>query len=74
MALKKGTQIVNRGPKDAGNGAEVFRFVREGNKKNYDLAIGQVVTVGEEISAEEGNQLLKSTTWEFEEVKNGGND
>jgi hypothetical protein len=74
MALKKGTRIVNRGPIDENNGAEVFRFVRAGNKKDYDLAIGQVVTVGEEINAEEGEQLLNSTTWKFEDVSKEGND
>jgi len=72
MALKKGTQIHNEGPKAENNQAEVFRFIREGNKKDLDIAKGQVLTVGEDITAEEGQKLLDATTWSFKEVKDNG--
>jgi hypothetical protein len=74
MALKKGTRIINNGPKDENNGAGVFRFIRKGNRKDIDLSVNQVVTVGEEIDAEEGNALLNSTTWEFEKLEEKGSD
>ncbi|MGG1571596.1 hypothetical protein [Fictibacillus sp. NRS-1165] len=68
MALKKGTVLYNEGPKESSNGSQIFRLMREGNKENLDIAIGQQLTVGEEITAEEGQYLLNSSTWAFKEV------
>lgn len=71
-ATKSGTQLINNGPVDENNGAEVFRFIRSGNRKPIDLVKGQVLTVGDDIDKEEADQLRNSTTWNFDEVKDNG--
>jgi hypothetical protein len=72
QAKSSGTQIINNGPVDENNGAEVFRFIRSGNRKPIDIVKGQILTVGEDLEQDEVDQLRRSTTWNFDEVKDNG--
>lgn len=67
MALQEGTKLINKGPYNKENGAEVLRLIRD-DQEDLDLGIGAVVTVGDEITPEEGYRLIQSSTWRFEEV------
>lgn len=67
MALQEGTKLINKGPYNKENGAEVLRLVRE-DQEDLDLGIGAVVTVGDDITEDEGYRLIQSSTWRFEEV------
>lgn len=69
MTLAKNKKIICNGPVDETNGAFIFRLPREGNKEDLDIYEGQVLTVGEEITQKEADQLLSASTWNFSEVK-----
>ncbi|USK72680.1 hypothetical protein [Peribacillus asahii] len=70
MAEKKVTKLLVVGPKDKGNFAKVLRFHLSSKKNPLELARGQMLTVGKEITETEAKQLLNNSTWEIKEVSN----
>lgn len=75
MAEKKETaketkkiQVV--GPKDINSLAGVYRFPRDGRKKDIDIVKGQILTVGKDadITETEAQRLLNNQTWDVKEV------
>lgn len=64
-----GSKLEVVGPRDAASGSQVFRLVRESDKKpTLDLLPGQVLTVGGndgDITKQEADYLLANNRWEF---------
>lgn len=63
---EKAKRIKCEGPVGS-NGASVFRLPKQ--KGSLDIYPGQVLTIGNEITKEEAEQLLTATSWKFSEVK-----
>lgn len=57
------------GPSDRFNQAEILRFQpNERRKKEIDIRAGQILVIGEDITAEEADSLLELSIWKFERV------
>ncbi|MCU6603764.1 hypothetical protein OCO53_25320 [Peribacillus frigoritolerans] len=68
---EKGTKKIQVvGPKDNSSLAGVYRFSRDGRKKDIDIVKGQILTVGKDadITENEAQRLLNNQTWEVKEV------
>jgi hypothetical protein len=64
-----GMKIVAHGPADETNEASILRYKRaDGRKNDIDIMAGQILTVGEDLTQEEADNLLNLSNWNFERV------
>lgn len=64
-----GIKILAHGPADETNGASILRYKRaDGRKNDIDIMVGQILTIGEDITQEEADTLLNLSNWNFERV------
>lgn len=63
---KENQKIKCEGPIDSMNGASFYRFQKK--EAVIDIFPGQILKVGEDITASEAKELLEGITWKFSEV------
>ena len=64
---EKVRKIKCEGPIHETNGASIFRLQKQ--RGSLDIYPGQILTIGNEITKDEAEQLLAATSWKFSEVK-----
>lgn len=68
VGQNEGVLIQSQGPSNPNNLSEILRFRRHNSEETLDIRAGQVLTVGQDITQEEAEQLLGLKIWTFERV------